>query len=300
MNNTIKKLSIFFFISFFCLLGYAQKTKKVSDTFTYGVPKDITLEQAENNAIQRAKIRAIEKEFSTAVHQTNLIRTENRNGEATTDFTSLGGSEVLAEWIEDIEKPVIKYSLDGNQVFITCTVKGRAREKVNTIVFNAKVLCNGTDKRFEQDKFKNGDQLYLSFQTPQDGYIAVYLINMAEKKATCLLPYRKDADGQTEVKHGQEYIFFSREHDSQSQTNSFIKKYSMVEEYHLHSTGNMELYQLCIIFSLNPFTKPADETGNDPNELPSLSLVKFERWLSDIRAWDTNMSVETKTIHVNK
>ena len=128
--------------------------------------------------------------------------------------------------------------------------------------------------------------MYLLFQTPVDGYVAVYLIDETPT-AYCLLPYQNDSDGQQIVKHGKEYIFFSPEKASE--------ELNLVDQYSLTCSGSVEHNQIYVIFSPNPFTKATDNAG--AKYLPrQLSYKEFTEWLSNCRKLDPKMSI--KVLHM--
>ena len=89
----------------FALPALAQRTEKVRAEYIYHAPENISLEEAKRIALERAKIQAIADEFGTIVSQSNTTMVSNRNGESSSDFFSLGGSEVKGEWIETIGQP---------------------------------------------------------------------------------------------------------------------------------------------------------------------------------------------------
>lgn len=174
---------------------------------------------------------------------------------------------------------------------VTVRVKGVIREIVNAAVdFQACVLCNGTEDRFEQDRFRNGDDLYLSFQSPVDGYLTVYLLD-AEGTAYCLLPYRGDTGGRVAVKGNRRYVFFSVDDVPAGERG-------MVDEYVMTCGNREELNQIYVIFSPQLFTKAVDYAGEglQPRELP---YEEFQRWLFDCRKQDREMRVEVKNIVIS-
>ena len=297
MNNKLKKVFIFLFICMIGCVGYAQKVKKVKATITYVVPENQSIADAVNIVIEQAKLKAIADEFGTMIEQTNLTQIDTRNGESNMELHSYNESQVKGEWIETIKQKVER-GFENEMITLTCKIEGRARErKASTTMLEVKVLRNAPEKQFESDTFKDGDQLFLEFKSPADGYIAIYLID-SDKEATCLLPYPADPDGQMEVKHGQEYIFFSRAHDPNApKENDFIKRPSIVKKYFLECEDNHELNRLYIIFSTNPFIKAVDTIENG---VAHLSENGFHKWLSHTRAQDPELVVMEKNIYVNK
>lgn len=280
-------------IFLFCFVSlFAQKVKKVECEYIYHAPENISIEQAKIIALERAKIQALAEAFGTVVVQTNATHVENRNGNSEVDFLSVGGSEVKGEWLETIGEPEYNIFYEQNMLIVKVTVKGRAKEIVTSAIpLQAKILCNGTDDKFESDTFKNNDDLYLSFISPVSGYIAVYLIDN-EKNAFCLLPYQNQQKGQMQISANQRYVFFSV-------NDAPIEIRSYVDEYVMTCTRTVEYNQVCIIFSPNPFFKAADtsETEGLPRQL---DFKSFQEWLVKCRKIDADMNVINKIIKIKK
>lgn len=292
----IKVLAILIGV-FCCDMGYAQRIKRVAGEYTYYAPENVSVMEAKQIALARAKIQAIANEFGTFVTQANITQTESHNGESNTDFAFLGESVVQGEWIEDTADPVYEIRYEQNMTVVKCTVKGRARErKFADVNFTSKVLCNGITPQYEKSDFHSGDNIYLSFQSAKDGYVAVFLLD-ADKNATCLLPYAFDSDGQFFVKHDKKYVFFNN--DRKVVDGWLVTEDASQQPYQLFCDGGVEINQLIVIFSPNPFTLPIAMTGGE-NEAKTLSLEDFEKWLSQARGRDIQMSVEPKTLHIYK
>ena len=275
------------FVSFalFSIGLSAQKVKTVSGSYEYHAPKNISMEEAERIALERAKLQAIADEFGTVVSQSNFTSVSNRNGESDVDFFSLGGSETKGEWIETLGEPQFNRSFDeeGNLI-IRVTVKGRIREiKQAQIAIEAKVLCNGTDLKFERSDFRNGDDLYLYFKSPVDGYLNVYLLDEATKSVYCLLPYRKSRHGAVFVEHDEGYLFFSKK--------SAGEYSSEVDEYVMTCSRDMERNILYVMFSPNEFVKPVveDEEMLRPRQT---NWKDFQKWAVECRNKDEMLTIK--------
>ncbi|MDE7089686.1 MAG: DUF4384 domain-containing protein, partial [Prevotella sp.] len=89
-----------------CVVSFAQKVQKVTATYTYYAPENVTLEEAKRTALDRAKIQAIANTFGTLITQNNSTVTTNLNGESDSRFYSLGRSEVKGEWVETTKEPI--------------------------------------------------------------------------------------------------------------------------------------------------------------------------------------------------
>ncbi|MBR1498041.1 MAG: DUF4384 domain-containing protein [Bacteroidaceae bacterium] len=271
---------------------FAQKVKTVEAEYTYRAPENVTLEQARRTALERARIQAIADEFGTIVQQTSATRLENRNGETQTDFLSIGGSEVKGEWIETLGEPQYEIRYEQGMLVVTCRVKGKAREITTAqIDFKALVLRNGVEDRFESDRFKNGDDLYLSFQSPVAGWLAVYLMD-DERQAFCLLPYQSQQTGIYQIEANRRYVFFSAKEASAAER-------SMVDEYTMTCERTSEHNQIYVVFSPNIFVKAADVSTSEG--LPrQLGYEAFQQWLAKCRKRDTQMNLRMIPISVNR
>jgi len=284
--------TIIILLCIFCLSVSAQKVKKVEAEYTYYAPENVTPEQARRTALERAKIQALADEFGTIVSQYNTTRMENTNGQTELDFTSIGGSEVKGEWIETIGEPKFDITFEGNMLVVKVRVKGKAREIVSAqIDYVAKVLRNGTTDQFENSSFNSGDGLYLSFQSPVKGFLAVYLVD-ADRRASCLLPYQSDETGIYSVAPNHRYVFFNMK-------EAPMEERSMVDEYYLTCSSSMEYNQIYVIFSPNSFVKAVDEFSKAG--LPrQLSYEDFNKWLVKQRKHDHQMTVRMFPIVINK
>ncbi len=283
---------ITFTLFLFALPLLAQRTEKVRAEYTYHAPENISLEEAKRIALDRAKVQAIADEFGTIVSQSNTTLVKNSNGESSTDFFSLGGSEVKGEWIETIGQPEYEISYEQGMLVVKAIVTGRVREIVSAqIDIRAEVLCNGTGLKFARTDFKNGDDLYLYFQSPVDGYLAVYLLDEVSQMVYCLLPYKSSSEAVTPIEHDKPYIFFSTEHAGD--------KAHLVDEYTMTCNNPVERNTIYVVFSPNEFAKA---NSNNVDELlpQELSFEEFQKWLAKGRRQDTKMNIWKESITISK
>ena len=270
----------------------AQKPETICGEFTYRAPENVSLEQAKQMALDRAKIEALADKFGTTVSQSNATVVENKSGVSDVRFLSFGGSEVKGEWLETTKEPKYTISYEQGMLVVKVSVCGKARALVGAgIDFTAKVLKNGTEAKFESDNFHDGDAIYLLFRSPVDGYLAVYLVDESQT-AFCLLPYMNTPAGNARIKSGKEYVFFSEQKADRADVAG-------VNEYVLTAGKSAENNFLYVIFSPNEFTKANDKTKDEtlPRELP---FADFQQWLAKNRTSDTDMKLEIKGLTVTK
>lgn len=288
----VKKYLCCFICIVFSICCFSQKIKTVDGEYTYVVPENVNLDKAKYIALERLKIQLIEEEFGATVSQSNSTLVKNSNGKSDVDFVSIGGSEVNGEWIETIGTPKYNIYYEKEMLVVSVKAKGRIREIISTAVdVKSLVLRNGIEDRFESDTFKSGDDLYISFQSPTNGYLVVYLVD-TEQRAFCLLPYQNMKEGFFNVEANKRYVLFSTQTAA-----SELKPY--VDEYTMTCTHDQEINQLYVIFSTSPFVKAIDDKLE--KELPrELSNEDFQKWLAKYRTRDTNMVVKKTTITIRK
>lgn len=285
------RLLLILSLSFVLETVLAQDTKRVRAEYTYHASEEVTMVQAKKIALERAKLQAIADEFGTVVSQTNTTVLSAKNGASSQAFFSLSGSEVKGEWIETIGEPEYEISYEQDMLVVKATVEGRIREIIAAqIDFDAEVLCNGTELKFANTDFKSGDDLYLYFKSPVDGYLTVYLLEELTQMTYCLLPYKNSSEAVTSVKGGESYIFFSAKCAGDNNPD-------LVDEYEMTSSATIERCIIYAIFSPNEYVKA---NSDDVKELlpRELSFEEFQKWLAKNRTRDIKMGVKTIPITI--
>lgn len=268
----------------------AQQVRSVCGEYTFYAEGNQSPNEAKRLALEGARLQALAAEFGIVITQSTVQEESASDGKEHNYFSQLSASEVKGEWLEDSGEPEYDISFVQEMLVVKCRVCGRARELSNEAVdFSAAILRNGTDARFADVNFRSGDDMFLQFRSPADGYVAVYLIDAA-KTAYCLLPYMGNAAGQQSVKHNEEYIFFSTAH---------AKTEGIVDEYTLTCEVDVERNQVYVIFSPQPFTKALDDQV-DAGLPRQLEYEKFSQWLTTCRRRDPKMGVKVMHIEIKE
>jgi hypothetical protein len=280
-------LSILMIVS---VTSFAQRTEKVTAAYTYYVPENVTLEEAKHTALDRAKLTAIADAFGTLVSQSNSTVMVNENGQTDSRFFSFGGSEVKGEWIETTKEPIYNIRYEGNMLVVSVEVTGRIREIVSAGVdFTAKILRNGIEEKFESNEFRNGDDMYLYFKSPIDGYLLAYMFDETTNQVVRILPYIKSTTASIQVKGGEDYLFFNKEK---------ITDY-MVDEYTMTANQPVEFNTLYVIFSTTSIIKAYDSSDESKDGIRILKYEDFNKWLVGIRK-QTSVKIMEHTIKVKQ
>lgn len=275
-------------------MGYSQRIAKVSATYTYYAPETMSIEEAKRVALDRAKIQAIADEFGTVVSQSTSTVITNKNGESDTQFFALGGTDVKGEWIETLGEPTYEIKFENHFITIECSVKGKIREIVQAkIDYVAKPLKNGTTLKYESLDFRDGDDLFLYFNSPVDGFLSVYLLDEMTQVVYSILPYKSESIPSTPIEANKEYVFFSIQDAEKNNRRN-------VDEYKLSCESEKEFNTLYITFSPNRFGKRNgfDSVFDDiPDNIP---YKDFRQWLSKIMIKDKNIQTEEIPITISK
>lgn len=273
-------------------VGYCQKVVTVCGEYTYYAPENVTPAQAKQVALQRARIAGLIEIFNQTVYQSNTTVVTNRNGESTSELYSYGGSDARGEWIEDTGEPRYTITYEQDMLVVKATVCGKAREiKSAGIDIEAKVLRNGTEPRFESSKFNSGDDLYLWFKSPIDGYLTVWLLDRGSQTVYCMLPYRSSSQGSVEVKRDRPYTFFHQDRK--------LKDWQYIDEYTLTANDAVEWNEVYVVFSPNAYVK-ASVKASDALAPRELTFKDFSGWLTRCQTKDPEMTVSKYLIEIKK
>lgn len=278
----------------------AQRIKNVEGEYLYPIGPHETMAQAKKIAEYKAKINALEKEFGTLLEQTNVTMVESGKSE----FHSLGMSDVRGEWIQYTQAPEIKQIMgEDGVIYIKAKVWGKAREIVTEpIDLDVKLLRKGFTADFESSEFKHRDDYFVSFRSPVDGYLAIYLMTEANPpKFDRLLPYQTTTDRSYKIKANKDYLFFSYNYTNEGEDPNSIL------EYFFETEKDVAYCKLYVIFSPNEFTHPLEQKGGkkiiDGKEYDTpleLDFNHMQEWLGKSRSKDKHMQVVRKDITIRK
>lgn len=259
--------------------------KKVSGEYTYYGDKNDSPAMSKAKALEGARVDAISKEFGTIVSQ-DIMQADRVGASEESKFFSLSATEVKGEWIADDGEPVFTVSLGADDcLVVTCKIKGTAKEISNaSSEFDAVALRNGNTKGNASTEYHEGDQLYLYFSSPQDGYVAVFVMD-EQGDVVQMLPYPTGSGADAQVKKNYDYVFF----DDTKAGGPFGDPDAFV----VTTNGDVDFNKMYVVFSPNAFSRPL--LNNKPREeggLPYATEEDFSKWLVKSRRNDEKMGVK--------
>lgn len=277
----------------------AQRIETVDAHAVFTAPPTMPPKEARFQTILSAQVDAVARTFGTTVSDENLSFVREKDRTSSSDFFSLHEGDVRGVWLETVGDTIWsepKHRNDGSVVY-EVNLKGKIMElKSAPIAIQTKLLFNGTDpirNEIRDYTFHDGDDMYMYFKTPVDGYLAVYIVDYDDNMTTQrILPYQGEPEGIHRVSADKEYILFSEE-KAEYNVKSLVRRCVM------RGRTNHDYNQFYVIFSPNPFVKATDQTIDE--NLPSiLSFKDFQKWLSKNRRKDLQMCVEKIFVDIIK
>ncbi len=262
---------------------FSQNAIRSKGSSQVRVESSMSKEQTRDIAEELAMINAIENEFNTYVEQEGETRIQNGR----VNFDIIGNTKVRGEWIRTIKKDfseetTIEKGEYGKEqvIWIKCDITGDIRECVSRADLET-VTLNCPLEQCRTTAYYNGEDLFLLFQSPIDGYLSLFLAD--DEQAYRLLPYASMGTlSAVKIKGDKEYVIFSRK-NSYPFNDGFA-----IDAMQLTTVKSIEYNSVYVVFSEEKYIKPILEDIQEIGDgyyLPrSLDLSEFKEWLGDCRA----------------
>jgi len=287
-------------------LCIAQDIIRASGFAQIQIEDHMSKEEAREEAKQQAMINAIEETFGAYVEKDADVDIENGKAK----FKIIGQTLVRGDWLKTInekfdeEKRKIRGRYGNeDELWISCEIEGMIREiKYPETTLNFTPL-NCPDPVCRTYDFRAGEPFYLTFRTPVNGYLSVFMVDESNT-AFRLLPYQSMPESYVHavpVTADIPYIFFLN-----NKENDYFPgfSYMMVDEIVMTTDKSEEFLDLFVIFSKTDFTKPildnVEESVGNYSIPKSLGREKFEDWLEDNRIHDPAFLYKRVTLTVIK
>jgi len=320
MKITLIHLFIPFFLLFRSQLINSQDIVKTSGASQLEVTEDKSRLEIKNKLRELATIDALERAFGRVVIQGNTTYITNmqtgQEVKTNTVFNTIANTSVKGEVQKVIDEKFT--DIDGFKIVdgkkektleIKCEIEIIAREIVTPPISFASYPLGCPDEKCRTTEFKNNDDFYLFFSSPESGYLSIYLDERTETQ--CLYPYSKmpmEFEGGVPVEADKKYILFS----DKPEFDYFQGKGVIPDTYQLSTNNLQEMDRIFIIFSKTPLNKPSlkdlsvlmldrAEFENGYRLPKSSTSEDFQRWLNNYRSMEkNNVQVQIIDITINK
>lgn len=310
MAKSLRNSVILFLLLIFPFLAFSQKEFATEGEFTIRIEKNQTIAQAKDFALQQAKIDGIERVFGRVIINGNSTYLQNKTAgfsqETKSAFAFFSDSFVKGEWVKTTREPSYSFETIRGEQWIRVNIAGIVREiESGPITFQVQTLnCNSPS--CVSEIFRNNQDFFVSFRSPDNGYLALYLDDPNLGETARILPYQdsKQYFGSVPVKRNVQYVFFSKSADMLGEMGQVDElKFSL-------SPGNMtEQYKLFVLFSPEPFSNPLLE---DKSELyldkkllakgillpKSMRSDQFQEWLQKVRINKRRLQVDYRYLNL--
>lgn len=300
---------IFLIVSF---SGYSQKEIATIGENLMRIEKNQTMLQAQEMALQQAKIDGIERVFGRVIINGNSTylqnKSVNKSVETKSSFAFFSDSFVKGEWVRNTSEPIFTFQTLNGEQWLKVKVAGIVREiesgpitfKLNTLNCE-KVTCI-------TEIYRNDQDFYVQFKSPENGFLALYLDDPSLGETSRILPYQNSQlyQGAIPIQRNKEYVFFSKKLDQ-------LNEIGAVDElvFKLSRGVDSEQYKLFILFSPEPFSTPLVEDKshlfldrtmlNRGILLPkSMESSKFQEWLQKVRINKRKLQVDYRYLNLSK
>jgi len=275
--------------------------------------------EVEQEALEKAKVNALEKAFGTAIIQGNSTYVKNlqtgKTVETSTVFNMIANTLVKGEVLDVIDKEFTEVEgtreIGGKTTKIKdlrCRIKIKARELTESVTDFEAYPLDCQNKRCRKTDFLIEDPLYIFFQSPTDGFLSVFLDD--GKIAQCLLPYTRlpvNYEDGVPIIGNKEYIFFSPDPEF-----TYFENKSYTDLLVLDTELPHEQDRLFILFSKTPIESPALKEGLNLEMLSdfekdkgykvprAMESEKFQSWLISSRQRKSDLAVKIIDITISK
>ena len=254
-------------------LIFAQKEKEVKASYSMELPKNITMEELEQRCVEQARLKAIGEAFGFVVSETTVDNTQESNAGFNNSFAVLTKTNVQGEWLRDKTEPQLNWEPSGKTLKLTANVHGVIREFPKT--GKAKIdihLSNDSKMSNDITLFKDGQDLFASFQTSSKGNLSVFYVDHSSNEVYRLIPSATSNDLNTvEVLSDKVYQLF--------QTVSPFSENKSIPALSLSLPNGKELQmdELDFIYSPSDIRKPS-LTYNADARMYLMNYNDFEQW----------------------
>jgi hypothetical protein len=200
--------------------------------------------------------------------------------------------EVLDKKIRRINYVSQVKGIKEEKTDLHCEIYISAKENNNPAMKFTSATLSQPMKNFVTKDFYNGDNFYISFRSPESGYLSIYLDD--NNSAFRMLPYsgsQQCYENGTPINADREYIFFSGKREASICNGQNFE----IDNYQMYTNSDVEFNSIYLLFSKEPLSKPmlaavsteglsGDLIGKGYKLPRSLQSSDFYIWLANIRS----------------
>ena len=275
---------------------HAQKQVTVKATYDMALPRNLSMEQLETRCIQEAKIYAIRDKFGTRNSQVTVNNVKEVNGAFSEEFESRITQQENAEWLKDLEEPIIKWIYGANSLSVEVTVKGIIQSFPDEGNVSLKIET-ASDESFSNPTtdFKSKADFYMNLIASSSGYVTVYYKSSDNNRVYRVLPKNSETN-MCNISADKKYYACTTMQKSEETLDSEGLN------FYLGVNVNFQTDELIVIYSKKECVKPILDTelSNATDEPLGLSFSEFTDWKLGLYKSSNQVTIKTIPIFVKK
>jgi hypothetical protein len=251
----------------------AQKEKEVHSTYSMELPRNVTMEQLEHRCIEQARLKAVGDAFGTILSETTVGNTQEGKSGLNNSFAVLTKTNVKGEWLRDKSEPQLIWEPANKTLKLTANVHGVIREFPKTGKAKIEISLSNDSRMINNiTQFKDGQDLFASFQTSSKGNLSVFYVDHSSGEVYRLIPSSSNNDlNAVEVQSDIVYQLFQT-------ISPFIENKSIPSlSLSLPDGKDIQMDELVFVFSPKEIRKPSLSL-NANAKMYYMGQSEFEQW----------------------
>lgn len=282
--------------------GQVTDAVDVRGEFLKLIDRNESLNEAVAKAVELAKVDALEQAFGRVVFQGNTTFVQNlETGDRTESrvaFSSVGGSFVNGEWIQDIQIDTLVLSPeDLSERYVKVVVVGKARKLPDYQTNCESFTASCAERNCRTQQFTDGQYLFFHFTASENGFVVVYVDDPQLRLTQKVIPSTTESSIQV----------------LRNVPSVFPGKLDPKIEMRLSPENELEAYKVFVLFSPAPLEQPVLRDLSTENQYlssrdkekgflfpPSLESERFQRWLQAFRLRNRSVQLQILTFSLHK
>lgn len=266
----------------------AQRLQHVEASLTWPMESQDCLGDFRERLLQQTRLQALAKAFPLRLQQGSDLAVSSQQ----VDLRTLTSSQIQGEWVRTLSQE-LSWSIRKEQgqevLYLTCSLRGEARALPDEkALFTAYATAEERHDAPSSTVFRHGDPLFLHFESPQKGYLAVFL--QEEGQLRCLFPYTLERKQDLHLLQAdQPYLLFS----ALKVPAQFSRR--QVHDLQLFAkAGGRTRYVLRVFFSDKRYELPSMQRQADG--VYAIPQSAYDKWLSKLRL--ANPSLQEQQLYL--
>lgn len=275
-------------------LLHGQGAQEARATYSLVLSRTATMEAAEAQCIEQARLKAVGDAFGYTVQETTLGHVADTREKFEDNFSVLSRTSVEGEWLGDAEPPAVAWGCESGAWTVTATVHGLIRAFGDRATADVELEASPGNGA-ASGHFRQGQPLHAGFRASRSGHLSVFFIDHAAGRAYRVFPAMAYAElDHLPVEADRRYDLFDRVHATQFPDHPAVTE--LIMEVPVGQAQTID--ELVAVYAPAPYAKPLLSRPASPDELPGMGTADLEMWLTTLRQRDPQAVVKRAQLTV--